>query len=484
MELSFPWIVLLSSQFIFIGIGWIFYSCYLLRNYEIRTRNVQVIFLTVFTLCCSMFQLIIIDILHLANSATLLQQWKLLLAANVFLLIIVLPLIISNNISSRICQFLHLKHSKIHSCLTTFFMCSFLFCFHKLGESFPLFNSEQGFISLAPLTGRIGVIGVTAMAILSGFGAVNSPYTYMSCFVQPVREKDVVILQTKLLHLQSRIASKKKRISNLKLQVAEKNSFSPSTLNFNIGWTSRLLKYIGLVENRRQTIEDDMESLNVECEVLYEVQSKLFMELNDVMISLEHMKYAKTCKGIYFNVLGHFFSLYCVWKIVVTIINIIFSRVGHNDPVTRSLEITKVYFNMNIDLHFWTQQLSFWMIGVIVVTSIRGLLLTLSKFFSFLASTVSMELIVYFLTHIMGMYLLSSILLIRMSMPNKYRSTISKALGNIDFNFYHRWFDVIFLVSAIVSIAVIYVTHTSATSDNLTLQNEHDQNNYDSAKKR
>ena len=35
---------------------------------------------------------------------------------------------------------------------------------------------------------------------------------------------------------------------------------------------------------------------------------------------------------------------------------------------------------------FWSQQISFWLIGIMVVTSIRGLLITLTKVLSFLYS--------------------------------------------------------------------------------------------------
>ena len=68
-------------------------------------------------------------------------------------------------------------------------------------------------LSVETCVSRVGVVGVTVMALLSGFGAVNYPYTSMAMFMRSVTAADVAQLEKKLLQTFEMIVAKKKRIA-------------------------------------------------------------------------------------------------------------------------------------------------------------------------------------------------------------------------------------------------------------------------------
>lgn len=123
----------------------------------------------------------------------------------------------------------------------------------------------------------------------------------------------------------------------------------------------------------------DIGQLRLEISGLEELAHQLFLELNDMKNMQERQKWSSTWQGKYFNCLGLFFSGYCVYKIFMCTINIIFDRVGKTDVVTRGIQIASEYLGFQFDLQFWSQYISFFLVGCIVVTSIRGLLIQLTK---------------------------------------------------------------------------------------------------------
>jgi hypothetical protein len=63
----------------------------------------------------------------------------------------------------------------------------YLYLFWKVGDPFPVISSSKRSLRLLSMEqgiSRIGIIGVTVMALLSGFGAVNYPYTSMAVFMR------------------------------------------------------------------------------------------------------------------------------------------------------------------------------------------------------------------------------------------------------------------------------------------------------------
>lgn len=457
--MGFVWdsTVVFVSQFLFFGFGWLFFMRKLFKNYEVHQVMVQLAFSVTFALSLTMFELIIFEIVGALEPSSRFFHWKLGLYMTLFTLIVLLPLYISYLLvgSSRLA--LNLNRRTVFG-LSSAIWLVFIYLFWKIGDPFPILSPKHGILSIEQAISRVGVIGVTVMAVLSGFGAVNCPYTYMTYFMRHVTDSDIQSMERKLLQTIDMTLNKKKRLALIERDELTSKSSSKS------GGISRvwsMLSGSGQSGENKTVLQQDISALE-------ELSRQLFLELVDLHSMRDRMLYSRTIQGIYFNVVGHFFSLYCISKIFMCTINILFNRVGKTDPVTRGIEITVKYFGIEFDVKFWSQYVSFLLVGIIIVTSIRGLLITLTKFFYAISSSKSSNIIVLVLAEIMGMYFVSSVLLMRMNMPVEYREIVTVVLGELEFSFYHRWFDVIFLVSALSSIGFLYLAHKQSPEKDVT----------------
>lgn len=213
-------LVLLSGVGFFLG-GWLYFRTKLFRDYEVQNQIVQGVFSLTFALSLILFELMLFEILGVLESPSRFFHWRLSLYGILVLLILVVPLYICYYVFSSL-RFVRRKFVLGLSCLS---WLMFIYFFWKLGDPFPILSPKHGIFSIEQAISRIGVIGVTVMAFLSGFGAVNYPYTSMFYFLRDVSDGDIAALEKKLLQTLEMIVARKKRLALLEKQQS-KSAFS------------------------------------------------------------------------------------------------------------------------------------------------------------------------------------------------------------------------------------------------------------------
>jgi golgi pH regulator len=140
--------------------------------------------------------------------------------------------------------------------------------------------------------------------------------------------------------------------------------------------------------------------------------------------------------------------------------NVLLSLNPQKDPITRTLEISFLYLHAPQWLNDLIQPVSFITVGAVVFTSTRGFLVSFAKLFRAVSAGVTTQSLALVLAYVMGSYFISTVLLMRMSMPEQYRSMLTRALGGVHFAFFHRWNDIVFITATIVTLISVVLQST------------------------
>jgi len=310
---------------------------------------------------------------------------------------------------------------------------------------------------------RTAVLGISLLGVLSGFGAVHFPYTTMRIFNRAIPDAEVFSLERRLVQSVETIVERKKRVLTLKNDMArEESGASASSASASTSLFGRLksgLRLPGLARGRANQLVE----LSAEIDALETVNKTLFYELHDVNLQRERAKIAKTPYGRYLEVCGVAMFIVCSYRFIFGLKRLIFHQAPTTDPITTALHLFLADKSIVIDPEVLAQYLSLLLIAFLVGNSMQNFVHQLTKLFFAVGGGVTTNALVLFTTEMVGLYFLSSVLLVREQLPESYRQVVTEALGaDLEFRFYAKFYELIFMASAALTALLLYVRHITA----------------------
>ncbi|KAK6611174.1 Golgi pH regulator [Botrytis cinerea] len=282
---------------------------------------------------------------------------------------------------------------------------------------------------------RVGIIGISLMALLSGFAAVSAPWQTFGARPKPVSESDIARKQAGLDATNDMLAVKRSRLRALQRKV---NTHPAEGF---------MTKVIGSIRGNGDVQE--LKALELEISGLSSMAQKSFQLVIDVAEPLR----------VETKILLTSWQSSVIRRLVFPTDPAFFSS-STTDPVNRILSLFAKHVNPAFDQLAWSRQISFLLSAVILFASFNSVLQTFHMLTKISPSLLyqaqaNLALIV---AQISAMYVISNALLLRSNLPSEMKSVVSDALGSpLEPGFVETWFEGWFLVASIGTVVGIFV---------------------------
>ncbi|KAL2255184.1 hypothetical protein VTK26DRAFT_3911 [Humicola hyalothermophila] len=337
--------------------------------------------------------------------------------------------------------------------------------------------ARNGGLSRACLE-RVGVIGISLMAALSGFASVSSPW---HTFVEdrayrkrPITDGDIARKQAGLDATSELLMTKRHRLRALqrKAELAAEavgggtphGVFAPTS-------TGLMGKFIGSLKNIAGSGEAaEMKALQVEISGLETMESNLAASLSALRSRQADHARDGTLVGRLLAVPRHAFACYCVYRILATTLTTLrrafypsSASFSSSDPINRFLGLLARHWDPKLDQLAWARTISFLLSGVILAAS-AGSVLQTARLFSKLGGLLRLAHhhaqanLALLVAQVAATYVISAALLLRSSLPGEVGRSVGDALESaLEPRFVDRWFEGWFLLASAGTAAGIWV---------------------------
>lgn len=431
-----------------------------------RRRVVAVTFSATIALAAVLAELILCEISDKLNPAARAFALKATVPTLLFSLVVLIPFLeLQSIVSGSGWTFRRTASGKIPKTAWLLQACGFtmwLMGFWWLGKGIPgtyihQMASQPGKGLSEACLERVGIIGISLMALLSGFAAVSAPWQTFGSKPRPVTEGDIARKQAGLDATNDMLASKRSRLRALQRKVKE-----APTEGF-------MAKAIGSIRGTADTQE--LKALELEISGLNSMALSLSSSLSLLQTRFSTTKRASSPLGkVFLTPFAYAFALYCIYRVLSTTVTIL-RRAIHpspdpslssstTDPINRILSLLAKHVDPTLDQLAWSRQISFLLSGIILLASFNSVLQTFHMLTRLLPSLLyqAQANLALLIAQISATYMISSALLLRSNLPTEMKSVISEALGSpLEPGFVERWFDGWFLLASLGTAVGIWI---------------------------